>query len=61
VADRLHRSGRELIVCGAQPQPAALMASAEFHEHVGTLNVCENTSTALARAAELHRTRRSVA
>lgn len=61
LADRLHKSGRDLIVCGAQPQPAALMASADFHLHIGVTNVCANTSTALARAAELHAFRRSVA
>ena len=61
LADKLHKSGRDLIVCGAQPQPAALIASADFHLHIGSANVCPNTSAALARAAELHRTRRSVA
>jgi SulP family sulfate permease len=61
LADRLHRSGRELIVCGAQPQPAALMASADFHVYVGEANVCPNTSDALARAAALHLASRSVA
>ena len=54
LAERLHKSGRSLIVCGAQPQPAALMMSADFHQHVGLANVCPNTSVALARAAELH-------
>ena len=54
LAERLHKSGRALIVCGAQPQPAALMMSADFHQHVGLANVCPNTSVALARAAELH-------
>ena len=54
LAERLHKSGRALIVCGAQPQPAALMRSADFHLHVGPANVCPNTSVALARAAELH-------
>ena len=61
LADRLHKSGRELIVCGAQAQPAALMASADFHQHVGSANVCPNTAAALVRATELHRTQRSVA
>lgn len=61
LAGRLHRSGRDLLVCGAQPQPAALMASAEFHQHIGIANVCANTSTALARANELHHSTRSVA
>ena len=54
LADRLHKSGRTLIVCGAQTQPAALMTSAEFHQHVGAANICPNTTAALARAAVVH-------
>ncbi len=61
LAGRLRRSGRDLIVCGAQTQPATLLQSAEFHAHVGASNICANTSQALARAAELHATARSVA
>jgi len=55
LADRLHKSGRELILCGAPKQPAALMHQAEFHEHVGELNVSPNIEAALERAAEIHR------
>ena len=55
LADRLHQSGRELILCGAPRQPAALMHQAEFHEHVGELNICPNIETALGRAAEIYR------
>ena len=47
-------SGRELILCGAPRQPAALMEQAEFHDHVGARNICPNIKTALERAAELH-------
>ncbi|MBW8861645.1 MAG: STAS domain-containing protein [Acidobacteria bacterium] len=54
LADRLHKSGRELILCGAPKQPAALMHQAEFKEHVGELNVCPNIEAALERAAEIH-------
>jgi len=54
LADRIHRSGRELILCGALPQPAALMHQAEFHEHVGERNICPNIEAALERAAEIH-------
>ena len=61
LADRLHQSGRDLLVCGAQPQPAALMESADFHQHVGVANVCANTAVALDRARELHEEQRSVA
>ena len=61
VADSLRKSGRALIVCGAQPQPAALMDSSDFHQHVGAANICANTKVALTRAEELHSGRRSVA
>jgi len=54
LADRLHRSGRELILCGALPQPAALMHQAEFHEHVGERNICSSIEAALERAREIH-------
>jgi sulfate permease, SulP family len=54
LADRIHKSGRELILCGALPQPAALMQQSEFHEHVGELNICPNIEVALERASEIH-------
>jgi SulP family sulfate permease len=53
LADRLHSAGRELILCGAPKQPAALMHQSEFHEHVGAGNVCPNIKTALERAAAI--------
>jgi sulfate permease, SulP family len=56
VADRLHASGRMLLLCGAREQPAAVMSQAEFHQHVGERNICANILTALERAEELHRT-----
>jgi SulP family sulfate permease len=54
LADELHRTGRTLILCGAPKQPAGLMRQAEFHEHVGTDNVCPNIGAALQRAAAVH-------
>ena len=54
-ADALHASGRALLLCGAPPHPARLMAEAEFHRHVGAANVLPNVEAALARAAELRR------
>jgi SulP family sulfate permease len=54
LADRVHKSERELILCGALPQPAALMRQSEFHEHIGELNICPNIEAALERAAEIH-------
>jgi SulP family sulfate permease len=49
-ADALHQSGRTLLLCGALPQPAALMSQAEFHRHVGAENILPNVTAALARA-----------
>jgi SulP family sulfate permease len=54
LADRIHASGRGLILCGAPAQPARLMHQAEFEEHVGPENMCANVSAALARAAVLY-------
>ena len=34
-SDRLKRSGRTLVLCGARDQPAAFLDQAEFVEHVG--------------------------
>jgi SulP family sulfate permease len=61
VAARLTHSGRHLIVCGAPPQPAALLAASGFERRVGPGNVCANTSQALERAAVLELGSRSVA
>jgi SulP family sulfate permease len=55
VADRLHASGRTLLLCGAREQPSAVMSQAEFHQHVGERNICANILVALERAEELHR------
>ena len=56
LADRLHESGRELLLCGARRQPAHLMERADFHRHVGDENICRNIGDAIARAdgAALH-------
>jgi sulfate permease, SulP family len=54
LADRVHASGRQLLLCGARQQPAQLMKQAEFERHVGAENICDSITAALARAAELH-------
>ena len=53
-ADALHASGRTLLLCGALPQPSALMDRAEFHRHVGAENILPNVDAALIRAREIH-------
>ena len=50
-ADALRASGRTLLLCGALPQPARLMAAAEFHRHVGAGNILPDVDAALVRAA----------
>jgi SulP family sulfate permease len=54
LADMLHNSGRSMLVCGARPQPEALMREAGFERHVGAENICENIDEALRRAEEIH-------
>src|SRR5260370_938629 len=49
-ADRVHESGRQLILCGATEQPAMRMREDEFHEHVGEENICNSVAEALDRA-----------
>lgn len=55
VADRLHASGRTLLLCGAREQPSAVMRQAEFHDHVGEENICPTIQDALRRAEALHK------
>jgi SulP family sulfate permease len=54
LAAQLQANGRTMLVCGARPQPAALMHEAGFERHVGGENICENINQALKRAAEIH-------
>jgi SulP family sulfate permease len=57
LADQLHKSGRAMLLCGARPQPAALMKEAGFDRHVAPENTCANISEALKRAEEIHKMR----
>jgi SulP family sulfate permease len=53
LADVIHGSGREIILCGAREQPAQLMRQAEFEQHVGPGNICPSIANALERAKTL--------
>jgi SulP family sulfate permease len=55
LADRLHATGRHLLLCGAREQPAQLMQQAEFERHVGAENICASITDAISRAAAIHR------
>ena len=54
LADALHESGRDLLLCGARKQPAQMMERADFHRHVGEENICNNIGDAIVRAEQLH-------
>jgi SulP family sulfate permease len=53
LAERLHETGRALIVCGAPSQPRALMARSGFDRRIGPENICDNVLVALDRAKRL--------
>jgi SulP family sulfate permease len=54
LSERLHATGRTLIMCGARPQPARLIRRAGIVERVGPRNVCDHVREALDRAREIH-------
>jgi sulfate permease, SulP family len=53
LSDRLKRSGRTLLLCGARNQPAEFLDQAEFVEHVGKNNLVPHVKAALERAREI--------
>ena len=59
LADKLQESGRAMLVCGARPQPAALMREADFYRHVPPENMCASITEALKRAEEIYQEQRS--
>jgi SulP family sulfate permease len=56
LAEILRANGRAMLVCGARPQPEALMREAGFDRHIGAENICANIEEALKRAEEIHKT-----
>jgi SulP family sulfate permease len=53
-ADRLHKAGKTLLLCGARDQPSRLISRSDFLEHLGPENVLPHVQAALARALELN-------
>jgi sulfate permease, SulP family len=53
LSDRLKKSGRTLILCGARHQPGRLLQQAEFIEHVGANNIVPHLEAALKRAQDI--------
>jgi SulP family sulfate permease len=54
LADRLKKSGRTLLLCGAREQPGHLLEQAEFVEHVGSANILPHVAAALERAQRIN-------
>jgi sulfate permease, SulP family len=50
LADNVHASGRKLILCGAREQPSQRLREAEFHDYLGSDNICRSVAEALDRA-----------
>ncbi len=53
LAEKLHATGRHLVLCGAREQPAKLIAQAEFHRHIGDANIVPSLEAAVIRAKQL--------
>jgi SulP family sulfate permease len=54
LADRLKKSGRTLLLCGAREQPERLLHQAAFMEHVGSKNILPHVAAALDRAQQIN-------
>jgi SulP family sulfate permease len=53
LADRLHKAGKTLLLCGAREQPSRLISNSSFLKHVGAENVLPHVRAALARVHEI--------
>lgn len=53
-AERLHKSGRTLLLCGAREQPAELLARTDLVHAIGQENILPHVQAALARAREIN-------
>jgi len=52
-AERMRRTGRTLLLCGARDQPAELLSQADVVEEVGRENILPNVDAALHRARQI--------
>lgn len=57
LADRLKKSDRTLLLCGAPHQPRKFLQRAEFVEHIGHENILPHIDAALHRAEQIYRAR----
>jgi SulP family sulfate permease len=54
LAERLHKTGRSVLVCGARRQPRRMLERADFVNDIGQENILPHIEAALARARVLH-------
>ncbi|MBS1715710.1 MAG: STAS domain-containing protein [Armatimonadetes bacterium] len=59
LAEKLHASGRDLVVCGLRDQPAKMIDASRFRKVIGEDNVQPNLAGAVARAKVLAASRGS--
>jgi SulP family sulfate permease len=52
-SERLHKTGKTLLLCGARNQPSQLISRSDFLKQVGPENVLPNIQAALARVNEI--------
>jgi SulP family sulfate permease len=52
-ANRLHKTGKTLLLCGARDQPSQLISRSDFMKHLGPENVLPHVQAALDRASEI--------
>jgi SulP family sulfate permease len=52
--DRLKKSGRTMLICGARRQPAQLLKRADFIAHVGKEHILPHIQAALQHAERMH-------
>jgi sulfate permease, SulP family len=52
--EKIHQSGRTMLMCGARKQPAKLIRHSKFLQIIGEKNVLPHVDAALARAREIH-------
>jgi SulP family sulfate permease len=53
LADRLHASGRRLLLCGMRDQPKRLMARSDFQRRLGEENILPTLAGAIERGREM--------
>ncbi len=50
LADKLHASGRDMVLCGMREQPRRLMNKYQFNKHLGDENICDTVKLGIERA-----------